>query len=107
MAGNGDAQRLEQIERAVMGARRPDSVEATNSTTNSTADDVVARVDAAAELCREAGRYAREHGAYLDELSTAFADKLRAMTADYASNMLAAEERRMAELRRILGKIAG
>jgi hypothetical protein len=32
---------------------------------------------------------------------------LRAMTADYARNMLAAEERRMAELRRILGKIAG
>jgi hypothetical protein len=103
-AGNGDAQRLEQVERAItgtIGQNRPAAVEAPNG------DDVVARVDAAAELCREAGRYAKDHGAYLDELSTAFADKLRAITVEYARNMLAAEERRMAELRRILGKIAG
>jgi hypothetical protein len=100
-AGNGDAQ-LAKLEAALTGAQQiPAPVP------EATTDDVVARVDAAAELCREVGRYARDHGAYLDEHSTAFADKLRVMTADYARNMLAAEERRMAELRRILGKIAG
>lgn len=102
-AGNGSTtQQLEHLEAAITGARRVPAPVA-----EAASDDVVARVDAAADLCREAGRYAKDHGAYLDEISTAFADKLRAMTAEYASNMLAAEERRMAEVRRILGKIAG
>jgi len=110
-AGNGSEAQLQSLEEALTGMRRvPAPAASTNSTTvatNSTTDDVVARVDAAAELCREVGRYAKDHGAYLDEISTAFAAKLQQMTAEYAANMLAAEERRMAELRRILGKIAG
>jgi hypothetical protein len=105
MATNGNSsttQQLETLEAALTGARRVPAPVA-----EAASDDVVARVDAAAELCREAGRYAKDHGAYLDEISTAFAAKLQQMTAEYAANMLAAEERRMAELRRILGKIAG
>ena len=108
MAGNGDAQRLEKLAVAIMG-NQAGPVATTNSTTDattSTADDVVARVEAAAELVREAGRYASSHGQYLDEISAAFAERLQAMTSEYASNLLAAEERKMAELRKIMGKLA-
>lgn len=101
-AGNGSEAQLASLEAALTGARRVPAPVA-----EATTDDVVARVDAAAELCREVGRYASDHGRYLDEISTAFAAKLQQMTAEYARNMLAAEERRMAELRRILGKITG
>jgi phage host-nuclease inhibitor protein Gam len=103
MATNGNSsttQQLETLEAALTGARRVPAPVAESST-----DDVVARVDAAAELCREVGRYASDHGRYLDEISAAFAERLQAMTAEYASNMLAAERRKMAELERILGKL--
>lgn len=113
MAGNGDAQRLEQLERAIMGvhpmqnqAARPPAGEIA-SPPNVPTDDVVARAEAVGALCREAGRYARDHGAYIDEISQAFADRLQTMTADYAKNLLAAEERKMAKLREIMGKLAG
>ena len=101
-AGNGSDAQLANLEAALTGARRVPAPVA-----EATSDDVVARVDAAAELCREVGRYASDHGRYLDEISAAFAERLQAMTKEYAANMLAAEERKMAELRRILGKIAG
>jgi hypothetical protein len=105
MATNGNSSatqtQLEKLEATITGGRVPSPV------VDTTSDDVVARVDAAAELCREVGRYASDHGRYLDEISAAFAERLQAMTKEYAANMLAAEERKMAELRRILGKIAG
>lgn len=113
MAGNGDAQQLEKLEAALTGAQasaREDGRLRPNvpaPVPEAASDDVVARVDAAAELCREVGRYASDHGQYLDQISAAFAERLQAMTAEYAANMLAAEERKMAELRKILGKIAG
>ena len=44
-------------------------------------------------------------GAYLDKVSSAFADLLRAQARDYAENMLEAENRKLGELRKILGKI--
>ena len=104
-AGNGDAQ-LRELEIALTSGRPlPKSV--ATAVSEPATDDVVARVDAAAELCREVGRYASDHGRYLDEISAAFAERLQAMTKEYAANMLAAEERKMGELRRILGKIAG
>ena len=99
--GNSSQQALEKLEATITGGRVPSPV------VDTTSDDVVARVDAAAELCREVGRYASDHGRYLDEISAAFAERLQAMTKEYAANMLAAEERKMAELRRILGKITG
>jgi len=104
MSTNGDAQRLEKLEAAITGATQaimpaPDSAAA--------ADDVVARVEAAAQLCRDVGRYARDHGQYLDEISVAFAEQLQEMVKDYASNLMAAEQRKMADLQKIMGKIAG
>jgi hypothetical protein len=102
--GNGDAQHLEKLELAIRGTEAammpvPDS--------GASPDDVVARVEAAAELCRSVGKYASDHGQYLDQISTAFAERLREMTKEYASNLLAAERRKMAELEKIMGKIAG
>jgi hypothetical protein len=104
MAGNGDAERLEKLALAITG-NAPAPMPAAGPTVAT--DDVVARVEAAAELVREAGRYASDHGQYLDEISAAFAERLRAMTSEYARNLLAAEERKMADLRRIMGKLAG
>jgi hypothetical protein len=102
MSSNGDAQRLEKLEAAITGTQAimpaPDSA---------AADDVVARVEAAAQLCRDVGRYARDHGQYLDEISVAFAEQLKDMVKDYASNLMAAEQRKMADLQKIMGKIAG
>jgi hypothetical protein len=103
MSSNGDAQRLEKLEAAITGTQTammpvPDSA---------AADDVVARVEAAAQLCRDVGRYARDHGQYLDEISVAFAERLQDMVKEYATNLMAAERRKMAELEKIMGKIAG
>jgi hypothetical protein len=102
----GDAERLEKLALAITGNGNAAAPMPTTGPTVAT-DDVVARVEAAAELVREAGRYASDHGQYLDEISAAFAEKLRAMTSEYARNLLAAEERKMAELRKIMGKLAG
>jgi hypothetical protein len=101
--GNGDAQRLEKLEVAIRGTEAammpaPDTA---------AADDVVARVEAAAELCRSVGKYASDHGQYLDQISTAFAERLQEMVKDYATNVMAAERRKMSELEKIMGKIAG
>ena len=105
MATNGNSSttqtQLEKLEATITGGRVPSPV------VDTTSDDVVARVDAAAELCREAGRYASDHGALSRRDQRGLCRQLQAMTKEYAANMLAAEERRMAELRRILGKIAG
>ena len=101
--GNGDAQRLEKLELAISGtqaAMMPPSESAA-------ADDVVARVEAAAQLCRDVGKYARDHGQFLDEISVAFAERLQEMVKEYASNLMEAERRKMSELERIMGKIAG
>jgi len=103
MANNGDAQRLAQLEVAIRGTEAvtmsaPDSA---------STDDVVARVEAAAELCRCVGKYASDHGQYLDQISVAFAEQLQQMVKDYATNVMAAERRKMQELERIMGKITG
>lgn len=66
--------------------------------------DVAALAMAMAERVATAGRYAREHGQYLEQRSIAFAERIQAMVADYAGNMLAAERRKMSELEKILGK---
>jgi hypothetical protein len=100
MANNGDAQRLEALAVALRDPPMdvaPASAEAT--------DSVVMRVDAAAQLCREVGRYAREHGEFLHKISTAYAAKLEEMTEEYAQHLLEAEGRKMAELKRIMGKL--
>ena len=60
-------------------------------------------VEETAARVQRAGRYARDHGQYLDEVSTAFAKQLLADYATFASNVMAAEGRKTAELEKHLG----
>ena len=102
MATNGNAELMQQIAKTLdtQPTPRPTADQKISS------DDVVARVEAVSELVLEAGRYASNHGQYVDQISTTFAQRLQAMTSEYASQLLAAEERKMSELRKIMGKLA-
>jgi hypothetical protein len=94
-----DAERLEKLEMALTSAKPPMGAQ-------EGAGDVLRYAETLAESIATAGRYARDHGAYLDDISSSYARQLRADAQEYAKNMLAAERRKQAELERILGKAA-
>lgn len=101
---NGGADQLQQLEAAITAARpRPKvPVEAPEQVG---ADTIVAFAEALAERVTAAGKYAREHGQYIDEVSIAFARQLQAEAQQYAASLLASERRKMAELEKIMGKL--
>lgn len=101
-AGNG-AQELEKLEAAITAARPRPKVP-TEVPEQIDAGTIVAFAEALAERVTAAGRYAREHGAYIDEVSIAFARQLQAEAQQYAESLLASERRKMAELEKIMGK---
>lgn len=61
------------------------------------------QVGDAAEMVRDIGRYAREHGQYLEKISQEFADRIQALGRDYAASLLNSERRKLAELEKIMG----
>lgn len=102
MAGNGgDLRQMEKLEQALTGPRSM----APAPTAEGTADDVMTNVAAMAQLCRELGRYAREHGQFIGEICEAFARQEEERGREFAERLLAAEERKMGELRRFMGKL--
>ena len=106
MATNGNSsttQQLEHLEAAITGARpAPAKVEA-----QELANDLLRIAEAQAECKLSAARYVLEHAQYLHDLCSADAKQTLAKEREFVGHVLAAEERKMAELRRILGKIAG
>lgn len=103
MAGNGDAtQQLDKIERAITGMRATPAPVAQD-----TADDIMSMAEVQAGHAEAVAKYILEHAQFLHEVCTAYAKKERADAAHFAANLMAAEERKSAELRRILGKVAG
>ena len=100
-AGNG-AQELEKLEAAITAARPRPKPQVPEEAVD--AGTIVAFAEALAERVTSAGRYAREHGAYIDEVSIAFAKQLQAEAEQYAASLLASERRKMAELEKIMGK---
>lgn len=67
-------------------------------------NDVMAQLSRAAETCREVGRYANEHGRYVEEISVAFAVHLEQLMNEYSSKIIEAERLKMGELQRMIGK---
>jgi hypothetical protein len=70
------------------------------------ADDVTNQIAETARMIRDIGRYAKEHGDYLQQLSLTFADRLQEQARDFAAGLLASERRKIAELEKILGRQA-
>ena len=101
-AGNGWRRgQLQQLEAAITAARpRRRHCQSARSGPST----IAAFAAALAERIEAAGRYAREHGAYIDEVSIAFAKQLQAEAEQYAASLLASERRKMAELEKIMGK---
>ena len=94
---------LSNLEAAITGARpAPAKVEA-----QELANDLLRIAEAQAECKLSAARYVLEHAQYLHDLCTADAKQSLAKEREFVGHVLAAEERKMAELRRILGKITG
>ena len=96
-AGNG-AQELEKLEAAITAARPRPKTPVCKMPID--AGTIVAFAEALAERVTAAGRYAREHGAYIYEVSIAFAKQLQAEAEQYAASLLASERRKMADSRR-------
>lgn len=100
MTGNGDAQQLEKLEAALTGMR-PQPTPATASMV----DDIIGLAEAQAEQAEAAAKYILEHAQFIHGACLGHAEKTRADAAHFASNLLAAEQRKMAELARIMGKL--
>ena len=113
MATNGDAQQLEQVERAITGLRAVTAPAAVN-----VADDIMglaeaqaAQAEAQAAQAEAVAKYVLEHAQFVHaaclghaEKTRADAQKTRADARHFAANLLAAERRKMAELEKIMGK---
>jgi hypothetical protein len=69
-------------------------------------DDMRRLTELLAGRAIENGKYALEHGQYIDSLSTTFAKALLDMGQAYGRDVLAAEGRRTAQLKRQLGNVA-
>jgi hypothetical protein len=103
--GNGDAQRLEEFDRAL--AQVP------AGTTTKPAEipevrtgDVLTRVDAAASILMELAQRLAEIGDFDSRDCVAFAEHLRRETQEFGERALTRKRRQVAELERILGKAA-
>jgi hypothetical protein len=87
MAGNGDAQRLGQLEETLSQA----------AMVNYESGDMVARLDAAVNACRALGQEARA----IEEMSTVFAAHLEKVLAEFHKDI----RDRVAELDKVLGRL--
>jgi hypothetical protein len=67
-------------------------------------DDITSQIADTAKMIRDIGRYAKEHGDYLKQLSDSFADRLQDSARSYAMDLLASERRKLAELEKIMGR---
>lgn len=68
------------------------------------ADDITSQIADTARMIRDIGRYAKEHGDYLQKLSDSFADRLQESAQNYALDLLNSERRKLAELEKIMGR---
>lgn len=68
------------------------------------ADDITSQIADTARMIRDIGRYAKEHGDYLQKLSDSFADRLQESAQNYAIDLLNSERRKLAELEKIMGR---
>jgi hypothetical protein len=103
MAGNGDAtQQLDKIEQAITGMRQPAPRVAAEL-----GADIMGMAEEQAQQAEAAAKYIMDHAHFLHEACTAYAREERAKAAHFAANLLAAEERKAGELRKLMGKIAG
>jgi phage host-nuclease inhibitor protein Gam len=103
MAGNGDAtQQLDKIERAITGLRQTVPRVAAEL-----GADIMGMAEEQAQQAEAAAKYIMDHAQFLQEACLAHAQQVRAGAAHFADNLLAAEERKSAELRKLMGKLAG
>lgn len=68
------------------------------------ADDITSQIADTAQMIRDIGRYAKEHGDYLQTLSDGFANRLQESARTYVMDLLDSERRKLAELEKIMGR---
>ena len=71
--------------------------------TRAPADNIKAIAEELAHRITEAGRYAREHGEYVDQFAAAFAQRLRQDASEFAQKLVGSEQRRQTDLRQFMG----
>jgi hypothetical protein len=92
------------LEEAQMAAQMPtDQKISAQVAATTAAQDTMAMAEMLADRARAVGKYAFEHGQYIQQLSDDFALKLLAEARAHAGEVLAAERRKLNELERILG----